>query len=58
MGRSYTDGKDEQELIGNIGFGQPVTLDKSAEKGFLLQEKVLILENLSRNMRGNSTHPY
>ncbi len=39
MGRSYTDGKDEQELIGNIGFGQPVTLDKSAEKRVLITGK-------------------
>lgn len=36
LGRSYTDGKSNQELIGHIGFGHPVTVDKDAQKYVLI----------------------
>lgn len=35
-GRSYTDGKSDKELIGNIGFGEPVNVDLSARKKVLI----------------------
>ena len=34
--RHYTDGKSDKELIGNIGFGEPVTVDKTAYKKVLI----------------------
>ena len=34
--RHYTDGKSAKELIGNIGFGMPVTVDKTARKKVLV----------------------
>ena len=37
IGRTYTDGKSPDELIGNIGFGEAVTVDQENKK------KVLIL---------------
>lgn len=38
-GRHYSDGKEDQELIGNIGFGQTVTVDKGAQKRVLITGK-------------------
>lgn len=35
-GRHYADGRDDHELIGNIGFGQPVTVDKNKHKRILI----------------------
>ena len=35
-GRFYTDGKSDEELIGNIGFGEPVNVDLSARKKILI----------------------
>lgn len=35
-GRHYTDGKTNEELIGNIGFGEPVIVDKDAHKNILV----------------------
>lgn len=35
-GRNYTDGKTKEELIGNIGFGEPVCVDKEAKKKVLI----------------------
>ena len=32
----YTDGKSEEELIGNIGFGEPVEVDPEAKKKVLI----------------------
>lgn len=32
----YTDGKTEEELIGNIGFGEPVEVDSGAKKKVLI----------------------
>lgn len=32
----YTDGKSEEELIGNIGFGEPVEVDSGAKKKVLI----------------------
>lgn len=32
----YTDGKSEEELIGNIGFGEPVEVDPGAKKKVLI----------------------
>lgn len=34
--RHYTHGKTDTELIGNIGFGEPVTVDSDAEKRVLI----------------------
>lgn len=34
--RHYTDGKSDKELIGNIGFGEPVTVDKTTHKKVLI----------------------
>lgn len=38
-GRHYSEGKEDQELIGNIGFGQTVTVDKGAQKRVLITGK-------------------
>ncbi len=35
-GRHYADSKSEDELIGNIGFGEPVEVDKQAQKRVLI----------------------
>ena len=35
-GRNYTDGKAKEELIGTIGFGEPVCVDKEAKKKVLI----------------------
>lgn len=35
-GRHYTDGKSKEELIGHIGFGEPVEVDKKAQKKVLI----------------------
>ena len=35
-GRHYTDGKSDVDLIGNIGFGEPVIVDENAEKHVLI----------------------
>lgn len=35
-GRSYTEGKSNEELIGNIGFGENVNVDLSAKKKVLI----------------------
>lgn len=34
--RHYTDGKSSEELIGHIGFGEPVTVDETAQKKVLI----------------------
>ncbi len=36
IGRNYTDGKSNSELIGHIGFGKPVELDLNAERKVLV----------------------
>lgn len=36
VGRHYTDGKTDEELIGHIGFGEPVEVDRDAEKKVLI----------------------
>lgn len=36
IGRHYTDGKSDDELIGHIGFGEPVEVDKGAHKKILI----------------------
>lgn len=36
IGRHYTDGKSEEELIGHIGFGEPVIVDTTANKSVLI----------------------
>lgn len=36
IGRNYTDGKTEYELIGQIGFGEPVTVDRSIKRKVLI----------------------
>lgn len=36
MPRNYTDGKSDQELIGQIGFGEPVSVDKDRKKKVLI----------------------
>ena len=35
-GRNYTAGKSDKELIGNIGFGEPVVVDKEMHKKVLI----------------------
>lgn len=35
-GRNYTAGKSDKELIGNIGFGEPVVIDKEMHKKVLI----------------------
>lgn len=35
-GRSYTDGKSDKELIGHIGFGEPVEVDRQTKKRVLI----------------------
>ena len=35
-GRKYTEGKTAQELIGHIGFGEPVEVDRTAKKKVLI----------------------
>ena len=35
-GRNYTDGKTKKDLIGNIGFGEPVCVNKEAKKRVLI----------------------
>lgn len=35
-GRHYTDGKTDSELIGHIGFGEPVTVDKNIKRKVLI----------------------
>lgn len=35
-GRNYTDGKSKEELIGHIGFGEPVEIDKATCKKVLI----------------------
>lgn len=35
-GRHYADGRNDHELIGNIGFGQPVTVDRNKHKRILI----------------------
>lgn len=35
-GRNYADGKTKEELIGTIGFGEPVCVDKEAKKKVLI----------------------
>ncbi len=36
VGRHYTDGKSDDELIGHIGFGEPVRVDKNGHKRVLI----------------------
>lgn len=36
VGRSYTEGKKKEELIGQIGFGEPVEVDEETEKKVLI----------------------
>lgn len=36
VGRHYTDGKSDDELIGHIGFGEPVEVDKEGHKRVLI----------------------
>ena len=36
MSRNYTEGKSEEQLIGHIGFGEPVVVDASTEKKILI----------------------
>lgn len=36
IGRHYTDGKTDEELIGHIGFGDPVEVDTETEKKILI----------------------
>ncbi|WP_373215108.1 sugar transferase [Ruminococcus sp. 5_1_39BFAA] len=36
VGRHYTDGKSDDELIGHIGFGEPVEADKDGHKRVLI----------------------
>lgn len=36
IGRHYTDGKSAEELIGHIGFGEPVEVDTKTEKKVLI----------------------
>lgn len=36
VGRNYTDGKTKEELIGTIGFGESVCVDKEAKKRVLI----------------------
>lgn len=36
VSRNYTDGKTKEELIGTIGFGEPVCVDKEAKKRVLI----------------------
>lgn len=36
MSRNYTDGKSAKQLIGHIGFGEPVVVDTSTEKKVLV----------------------
>lgn len=36
VGRSYTAGKSDEELIGHIGFGEPVEVDTKTEKKVLI----------------------
>lgn len=36
VGRHYTDGKSDKELIGHIGFGEPVEVDKDGHKRVLV----------------------
>ena len=36
VGRHYTDGKSDEELIGHIGFGEPVTVDTETKKKVLI----------------------
>lgn len=36
VGRHYTDGKSDADLIGNIGFGEPVIVDKDVERHVLI----------------------
>lgn len=35
-GRHYTDGKSKEELIGHIGFGEPVQVERNAKKKVLI----------------------
>lgn len=36
IGRHYTDGKTDEELIGHIGFGEPVEVNKKSQKKILI----------------------
>lgn len=36
VGRHYTNGKSDEELIGKIGFGEPVAVDSATEKKVLI----------------------
>lgn len=36
VGRHYTDGKSDEELIGHFGFGEPVTVDTETKKKVLI----------------------
>lgn len=36
VGRSYTEGKEKEELIGQIGFGEPVEIDPETERKVLI----------------------
>ena len=36
IGRHYTDGKSDEDLIGHIGFGEPVTVDADTKKRVLI----------------------
>lgn len=36
IGRNYTDGRTDEELIGNIGFGEPVIVDLETERKVLI----------------------
>ncbi|BDZ84423.1 hypothetical protein Lac2_25570 [Claveliimonas bilis] len=36
VGRHYTDGKSDEELIGHIGFGEPVQVDRNVHKRVLI----------------------
>ena len=39
-GRKYTEGKTAQELIGHIGFCEPVEVDRTAKKKVLLSPRL------------------
>ena len=36
MSRNYTEGKSAEQLIGHIGFGEPVEVDTSSVKKVLI----------------------
>lgn len=49
--RHYSDGKTYEELIGHIGFGEKVEVDKESKKRVLITGADHILENHLKNMQ-------